>query len=255
MTTSSLSQIVANSLNSPDLDSFKQASSSFWKEQLKAIVNLIPTVGGFVAEELQQYYDYKDDEFFRKFTKFLLGMIDTTVEERTRFAEDIQKKAEDFSGNVIRGMVDRLDNIHKQTVFANLSVARIHGHIGIEDFFRLHSLLERIPYVDLQILPQYKEPFYDTSGDTDLLFATGALEMVVIDSNGSNKYILSRLGEMLLRWGLGVNIHIEHGKGTNIDPGAMTETEINEIISKQLDDKSPKMVGDTLVLSPNGTKS
>lgn len=252
MTADSLSQVVVHSLNAPDLTSFKKADSSFWKGQLKAVVNLIPTLGGMVAEELQQYYDYKDDEFFRKFTRFLLGMTDTTVEERIRFAEDIQKKAEDYSGNVILGMVDRLDNIHKQTVFANLSVARIHGQISIEDFFRLHSILERIPYVDLKILPLYKEPFYDTSGDTELLYATGALEMVTIDSNGSNKYILSRLGEMLLRWGLGVNISIEHGKGTNVELEVMTESEIDEIVSKKIDDKGPKMVENTLVF-PNGT--
>jgi hypothetical protein len=93
MTTNSLSTVIVHSLNTPDLNSFKKADSTFWKEQLKAVVNLIPVVGGFASEELQLYYDYKDDEFFRKFTKFLLGMIDTTVEERRQFADDIQKKS------------------------------------------------------------------------------------------------------------------------------------------------------------------
>ena len=223
MTTDYLSQVIVQSLSTPDLNSFKKANPTFWKGQFKAVVNLIPGVGGFVSEELQQFYDYKDDEFFRKFTQFLLGMIDTTVDERLKFADDIQKKAEDYSGNVILGMVDRLDNIHKQTMFANLAVARINGQICIEDFFRLHSLLERIPYVDLKELPRYKEPFYDISGDTELLYATGALEMVTIDSNDTNKYILSRLGEMLLKYGMGVDISIEHGKGTNVELDVISE--------------------------------
>ena len=247
MTTDSLAKVVANSLETPDLNSFKKANSSFWKGQLKAFVSVIPVVGGVVAEELQQLYDYKDDEFFRKFTRYLLGMANTTKEERLKFADDIQKKAEDYSGNVILGMVDRLDNINKQAVFANLSVARIKGQISIEDFFRLHYLLERTPYVDLKELHQYEKPFYDSSGDTELLFATGALEMVTIDSNETNKYSLSRLGEMLLKWGLNVEISIEHGKGTSVEQGAISKMEIEEIVSRRIDYNKPKVIGDTLV--------
>ena len=128
-----------------------------------------------------------------------MGLKETSGEERSRFALDIQEIAEDYSGNVICGMVDRLDNINKEKAFAKLSVARIHGFISIQDFFRLHSLLERIPYVDLKELPKYKEPFYDETGDTELLFATGALEIDTIDTKGgSNRYKLSRLGEALL---------------------------------------------------------
>ena len=94
----------------------------------------------------------------------------------------------------------------------------------------MHSLLERIPYVDLKELPRYKDPYYDEAGDTELLFATGALEMHTIDSKGnSNKYILSRLGELLLRWGLGINIEMEHGKGTNVELDRATQEDIDEI--------------------------
>lgn len=220
---------------------------------MKALVNVIPFVGGVVAEELQQFYDYKDDEFFRKFTRFLIGMTDTTVEERLRFADDIQKKAEDYSGNVILGMVDKLDNINKQTVFANLSVARINGRISIEDFFRLHYLLERIPYVDLKELPQYEKPFYDNSGDTELLYATEALEMVAIDSNDTNKYSLSRLGEMLLKWGLGVDISLEHGNGTTVEQDVISKTKIEEIVSKRIEDNKPTVEGNALVFK-DGSK-
>ena len=254
MTTESLSQIIVQSLNIPDLSKLKLTDSSFWKSQLKALVSCIPMVGGAAAEELQLYYDYKDDEFFRKFSRYLLGIVETTVEERRQFAEDIQKKSEDFSGNVILGMVDRLDNINKQTILANLTIARIKGTISIEDFFRLHSLLERIPYVDLKELPQYIEPLYDDSGDTDLLYATGALELHTIDANGSNKYILSKLGEKLLLWGCCINIEMERIKGTNMELNTITDEDIDAIVEESIKSARPRLENGTLYF-PDGSKS
>lgn len=254
MNTESLSHIIVQSLNTPDLSKLKLTDSSFWKSQLKAAASLIPVAGGAVAEELQQYYDYKDDEFFRKFSRYLLGLIETTTEERQQFAEDIQKKAEDFSGNVILGMVDRLDNINKQTILANLTIARIKGTINIEDFFRLHSMLERIPYVDLKGLPRYKEPFYDDSGDTELLYATGVLELQTIDSDGSNKYILSKLGEKLLLFGCQINLEMERTKGTNVELNSITNEEIDAIVEEKIKANRPRVENGTLYY-PDGARS
>ena len=244
MTEDSIARIVEQSIVEPDLDKIKMKDSSYWKGQLKAAVNL---VSGAAAEELQQYYDYKDDEFFRKFTAYLLEMKETTADERHKLADEIQQMADDYAGNVIFSMVDRLDNIRKQQIFARLSIARIHGMISIEDFFRLHSLLERIPYVDLKSLQQYKEPFYDDSGDTELLFASGALELKTIDSKGGpNKYILSRLGEELLRGGLCVQLELEHGKGTNVELDTITAEDIDEIVGQKVEEARPKWDGDIL---------
>ena len=238
MTEESIARIVAQAIVEPDLNKLNMKDTSYWKGQLKAAINL---VCGSAAEELQQYYDYKDDEFFRKFTTYLLEMKETTADERHKLSEDIQQMADDYAGNVIFCMVDRLDNIRKQQIFARLSIAKIHGWITIEDFFRLHSLLERIPYVDLQALRQYTEPFYDDSGDTELLFASGALELKTIDSRGgSNKYILSRLGESLLRWGFHVHLDMEHGKGTNVELETITVKDIDEIVGQKVEDAKPK---------------
>ena len=138
-------------------------------------------------------------------------------------------------------MVDRLDHIKKQQVFARLSIAKIHRMITIEDYFRLYSLLERIPWVDFKCLQQYEKPFYDVNGDTELLFATGALELETIDTKGgSNKYKLSRLGAALLRWGFGVNLELEHGKGTNVEIDTITAEDIEEITSEKIEEAKPK---------------
>lgn len=255
MTSEALSNIIIKSLKEPDWDKLKAADKDYGHGQGKAFVSLIPYVGGLAAEELQRFYDYKDDEFFRKFTRFLLGMTETSEEERSQFAEDIQKKADDYSGNVILGMVDRLDNINKESVLAKLSVARMHDAISIDDFFRLHSLLERIPYVDLKELPKYQEPFYDENGDTELLFATGTLELVTIDSKGGpNKYVLSRLGEMLLRWGFNIHLEIEHGKGTNVELDVASNEDIDALVDEKIKASQPRFEDETLVF-PNGTKS
>lgn len=248
MTAELLSQIVSQSMRDPDWDNLKSSSSDYWKRVVKAAVSVIPKVGGAVAEGVQLYYDFKDDEFFRKFTRYLLGIEGTTSKERSVFAEEIEKKADDYSGNVILGMVDRLDNINKQTIFAKLTSARINGYISIEDFFRLHSLLDRIPYVDLKGLSQYVEPTYDESGDTELLFATGALEIDTIDAKGGpNKYVLSRLGEMLLRWGFDIQLDLKHGCGTNVELDALTRQEIEELTNLNKN-YNPQIDGETLVL-------
>ena len=75
--------------------------------------------------------------FFVKYTAFILGVVDTTEKEREKFAEEISKKANDAAGNVIAGMVDRLDNINKEVILANLTMARIDDKISIENFFSL----------------------------------------------------------------------------------------------------------------------
>lgn len=244
MTNDPLSQVVKEVLNAPDLKKIRTEDIPFWFQHLKAAVNTIPFVGGAIAEEMQVCYDYKQSEFFRKFASFIVGLEETTVEERQKFAEDITEASHDFSGNVIVGMVDRLDNINKQKAFSKIAIARIRGEISIEDFFRLHILLERIPYVDFKELPKYKEPFYDTNGDTDFLFATGALEMSSVGQE--NKFILSRLGEMLLKWGFDIDLSMEHGKGTTLDANFMTSEEVHEMVNEIGGHSEPIVEGETL---------
>lgn len=189
-----------------------------WLEQLKAIVNLIPKIGGAVAQEIQVFQDYKESEFFRKYTAFILGVVDTTEKEREKFAEEIAKKANDAAGNVIAGMVDRLDNINKEVILANLTKARIEGKISIENFFRLASVLERIPYIDLAKLPSYHTPYYDEDGDTELLNSTGVLRPVQLSEEGDT-YILSPIGIKLLSFGLKINVKEVNVKGTSVGLG------------------------------------
>lgn len=215
-----IKKIVSNSV----VSSVVAAKSKFdyinWWDQLCVIVSAIPLAGGSLSTEIQSLResaaDYQAYEFFRKFTCFICGLGELTDEQRIEFVAEIERVAEDASGNVIMGLVDRLDNINKEKILANLVVAKGKGEISMEDFFRLSSMLERIPYVDLVKLRLYNQDFYDEEGDSELLFATGALQQSVIDAEVGNKYILSKLGKKLLRKGLHMEVSDMQPIGTKV---------------------------------------
>lgn len=116
-------------------DCFK--NSSFWIDQLYCAINLIPIVGGTIAKEIEVFLgelgNYKDKELFRKFIHYIYGIAETDVHSRQKFAEEIEKKSEDDAGYILMGMIDRLDNINKQTILANLTKSKINGQISIEE--------------------------------------------------------------------------------------------------------------------------
>ena len=105
-----------------------------WVEQVKALVNLVPVFGGALAQEIQVMQNFKESEFFRKYTVYILGVADLPIQERKIFAEEIAQKARDSAGYLITGMVNRLDNINKEVILANLTRSRIDDKISIEFF-------------------------------------------------------------------------------------------------------------------------
>ena len=255
MTTEALSKIIVQALNSVSLQSLKDTNNKSMKDKIFAFLKLVTgDVIGSAEAVLQGFSDYKEGEFFRKYTCYLYELVDTTPEERSDFCQEIQDYADDFCGNIMLGLVDRLDNINKEKILARLTIAKIHKFISIEDFFRLSSMLERIPYIDLKELPRYQEPFYDESGDTELLFSTGVLLLHTIDANGSNKYVLSMLGEKLLLWGFGINLEMKREQGTNVALNYVTNDDIDEIINDSIKASRPHFKDGTLFF-PDGTKS
>ena len=241
-----IKQIVSNSVVSSAVTAKSKFDYIDWWDQLCVIVSAIPFVGGSFATEIQSIRDssadYQAYEFFRKFTCFICELGELTDEQRAEFVKEVERVAEDASGNVIMGLVDRLDNINKEKILANLVVAKCKGEISIEDFFRLSSMLERIPYVDLAKLELYNQDFYDDGGDSELLFATGALQQSVIDAEEGNKYVLSKLGRKLLRFGLELEVadiqpigtkvaSIEWGNISDVEP--ISKEEIENLVERQ----------------------
>ena len=235
MNTDKVQNIVENILTKTDLSVVNQHQGLTWSDQFKAVLNLIPVVGGLLAQEYQNLQDYRDSEFFRKYTVFIMGLSDTTIEQRCKSAEEVGLKAQDAPGNVIANMVDALDNINKEKYFAKLSRAKIEGLLSIEDYFRLSSVLARIPYTDLSNLPLYQDEYYDEDGDTELLYSTGVLRMAKVSEEG-DKYILSPLGEKFMKFVLGKAVNVKHVKGTKTEMQwePLTNGEIQNIVDKSL---------------------
>ena len=215
-----IKQRVSNSVESSVLAAKSKFDYINWWDQLCVIVSAIPLVGGSLAAEIQTIKDsaadYKAYEFFRKFTCFICELGELSDKQRAEFVTEVERVANDASGNVIMGLVDRLDNINKEKILANLVIAKGKGEISIEDFFRLSSMLERIPYVDLAKLELYNQDYYDDEGDSELLFATGALQQSVIDEEDGNKYVLSKLGRKLLKYGLRIEVSDSQPRGTKV---------------------------------------
>ena len=235
MNTDKVKDIVESTFTKTDLSIVSKQNGLAWSSQFKAALNLIPSVGGALAQEFQNWQDYRDSEFFRKYTMFIMELSDTTLEQRSKFAEEVGVKAQDAPGNVIASMVDRLDNINIEKLFAKLSLAKINGLISIDDYFRLSSVLARIPYTDLDNLVLYKNEYYDEDGDTELLYSTGVLRMAKISEEG-DKYILSPLGEKFIECVLGNNVNVKHitGTKTGIQFETITDDEIDDMVNKTL---------------------
>lgn len=230
-----LPDMVQQSFSKADLNKLIPREGFGWIDQFKAVINIVPWVGGLLAQEIQNIQDYRTADFCRKYTSFIYALEPFDEAERAKFCSDIENAARDYSGNVIMGIVDRLDNIHKQTILANLTSAKIKGLISIDDFFRLSSMLERIPYVDLKDLQKYSKPFYDENGNTELLFATGVLRFAFLDGvNDQNKYVLSALGRKLIEFGLRISISVEFD-GLQIALPTVSEEEIRDIFKGDVD--------------------
>lgn len=208
-------EIVHGAFSSEDVQKlYEHDKKNLMKKVGVELLNLIPSVGSILASAPELYQGYRENEFFRKLCKVLLEIKDVKEPERQQFLQEVEEKAKDFSGS----MIDRLDNINKGIVLANLIHARTNGQISIDDFFRLVSILERIPYTDLDKLIAFNEPYYDNSGVTELLNATGAIDVCVIDSNpdSPNLYELTTLGRKLVQCGLKIDVANTSHNGTAV---------------------------------------
>lgn len=232
-----------------DLKTIKKENlSGLGKDILVSSFNLIPNVGGMIAGVIQSIQSYRELELFRKLLLFIYEIKDTSEKDRSKFVDEIEAIAHDYSGSILTGMIDRIDNINKSVILANLVKNKILGNISIEDFFRLSSMTERIPYVDLINLPKYQVDYYDESGDTELLFATGVLTQTVIDANDNGKYRLSILGQKLLEYGMGMKLEVERNAGTVFSLNTATTEDINRIFEEKMEKRRPRVEGKTLIL-------
>ena len=163
--------IVKEVLESKDLKDIKRIDvRNETKDAVIGALNYIPVIGGGIAAEIQQIKNARQSfleiDFYRKFLALIYGIQDLQPKDIAAFLKEVSEKAQDNSGNVITNLINRIDNVNKAEILANLVRAKTENRITIHDFFRLSSMLERIPYIDLNELKKYQNPYYDESGDT-----------------------------------------------------------------------------------------
>lgn len=152
----------------------------------------------------------------KKMHRFIFITHDTTLEEREKFITEYAENNKENGCEALFSVIERIDNVNKVDVLANLIKAKIREQLTIKDFIRLSSILERIPYIDLNDLRNYLEDYYE-DGSTDILLSVGVIYQSVLDGNGEDKYRLNHLGKLLLKHGLLVDVDIDNNRTTQIN--------------------------------------
>jgi len=209
-----LSLIVDKSLLAPDLSSIKEIGrAASGKQVLMGLISCVPFVGGLISSGIEAFLTYNDYEFFRKFGRFLYDLDELPEDKREKFCQDVTQHAQDASGNVLLNIIDQLDNINKVDIQSNLVKAKASGQISCPEFFRLSSLLARIPFTEIGSMEKYIQPHYSPDGETDVLLSVGAITLQTLDANGPCLYVLSDLGRRFLQFGLGRVVELSNSDG------------------------------------------
>ena len=209
--------IVKDTMTSNDLDKIaaidrKDGAKNFFKQ----LLNIIPWAGGAINGEIDVVIGIQEANFFRNYWSYVCELKDTTEEQREKFIEEVEKTAEDYSGNVIVGLISRIDNINKGKILANLTRARIIDAITIEDFFRITNVLERIPFSDLKYLLFFQEENYLEGGVTEILYSSGAIYQSVVGKD--SRFRLTEIGVRLLVYGMHQEVTVPAKRNVSVRP-------------------------------------
>ena len=161
----------------------------------------------------------RDHFFAKKLFKFLFEIKEITTEERTIFLKDLETKTGQKAGEVLMMLIERLDNMEKPKIIANLLKAKVNRNISMEKFLRLASIIDRGFLLDLKKLYLFEFSLGTYEEDiTESLFSLGLLyiepitgikqslgDNLIIDDNSGNKYKITNIGRDLLQYGLKTN--------------------------------------------------
>lgn len=161
----------------------------------------------------------RDQFFAKKILSFLQEIKTISVDDRKKFIEELENETQQKAGETLVVLLDRLDNLEKPIVLANLFKAKVQGYITIESFLRLSFIVDRGYLPDLKKLKDFVDSNYSYKENvTEILFSLGLLYptpiTVIQDSlddnpreinNSLNDYSVSNIGLDLLKYGLQVN--------------------------------------------------
>ena len=143
-----------------------------------------------------------DRRFAKKYCYFILGLKELNPIERYNVIANLKLKGNE-AGEILLSLIERLDSISKVEILSNLVIARIHEEISVKEFFRATSVLEKIPFVDIDELSKYQEPYFQI-GVTDILFSSGAVTLFSIGKGKeeNDEYVLTEAAYNILKYGL-----------------------------------------------------
>lgn len=143
-----------------------------------------------------------DRHFAKKYCYFILGLKELNPIERYNVIADLKYRGNE-GGEILLSLIERLDSISKVEILSNLVIARVHEEISVKEFFRATSVLEKIPFVDIDELCKYQEPYFQI-GVTDILFSSGAVTLSSIGKgkDENDEYVLTEAAYNILKYGL-----------------------------------------------------
>ena len=175
---------------------------SVGENSLNIAAGFVPIFGLLKAKtSFQSYKDYRMGE---KILKFLEAFANENYnpEQLNGMIKDIQEKNGEYFFETLIDTIDRIDNINKTEILANILHHSIQGDISHENFLRHSWILTNIPYIDLAQLHNYTKDFYQQAS-TEILVSNGLISETVLDAgtygdnpdeSGGSKFGLSPLG-------------------------------------------------------------
>ena len=206
-------------------------------------LDLIPILKWIVKPQ-EAIQDFRNLVFCKKIYRFLVFTCRFSKQQIADFFEEYSNASQENGYETMLLVLERLDNYNKVDVMANLLKAKVDGKLSIDNFIRLTSSLQIVPYVDLRRLPDYLESI-GIRHDTYMLLAAGLLYQSAIGVDGvgredSNHYQLNDNGLLFVQYGLGIDISSYVKSEAPIQ--SLSEEEIEDSWKKAMENASKSNV-------------
>lgn len=169
---------------------------------LSNIPTIIRKIGSFARS-------YQDIVLTKNLVQFIEDTSKIDKDKKQEILSELSTKSEEDVGTILMNLLSKLDNINKVKIVSFLFHSLSQDEIDAEMFLRLSSVVERIPYVDLKHIEDFKEDNY-VPCIAESLYSAGVIGLSVIDGGdvegkGQDMYKITPIGSYLLKYGLGVD--------------------------------------------------